>query len=286
MDALTLLLRNVEVRGHIFFSGDYCGDYAIDTSGNGHAHFHVVAKGECWLRLGYDVQPRPLRAGDLVVFPRDAGHQLIPHPPNRLPQIGDGFVSLICGHYEFCSKRMNPVFDALPDFVVLHAEDRPEDGWLDTLLRFMRYEAQTDSPGAGMVIDQLADVLLVYILRALIADKRLNIGLLRAFSDPAITRALSAMLEHPEKPWSVSSLAGVAAISRTAFSQRFHELLGMTPAAYLANYRMDVASGWLRQGELSMDQVAEQVGYASTAAFAKAFKKLTGQSPGKLRRGR
>lgn len=284
MDALTFLLRNVEVRGHIFFNGEFCGSYAVDTSGSGRPHFHVVAKGECWLQREGEVWPRPLRAGDLVFFPRDAKHQLIPTPSDRDAFAGDGYVSLICGHYDLCSRRINPVFDALPDAVVLHAEDRPEDGWLDTLLRFMRYEALSDSQGAALVIDQLADVLLVYILRAVIADQQVSNGVLRAFADPAITRALSAMLEHPEKAWSVSSLAEVAAMSRTAFAQRFHQLLDATPLAYLSHYRMDVAKTLLRQGELSMDQVAEQVGYASTPAFAKAFKKLTGTSPGRLRR--
>ena len=284
MDALSSLLHNVEVHGHIFFSGEYCGDFAIDTSGNGLAHFHVVAKGQCWLKVGDELLPRPLQTGDLVVLPHDARHQLIPFPPGQSSPPVEGYVSLICGHYEFCSQRMNPVLDALPEFIVIRAEDRPEDDWLDTLLRFMRHEAQCDALGVNLVLDRLSEVLLVFILRALITDQHTDAGFLKAFADPAVTRALYAIHEHPEASWSVSSLASIAALSRTAFAQRFHERVGMTPAAYLANYRMDKASALLRQGSLSMDAIAEQVGYSSTAAFAKAFKKLTGSSPGKMRR--
>ena len=92
------------------------------------------------------------------------------------------------------------------------------------------------------------------------------------------------MHEHPERPWSVDSLAATAALSRTAFTNRFRELVGMTPAAYLTRLRMDQARVWLRAGLLSMDEIAVRSGYAGAAAFAKAFSKTTGQTPGQLRR--
>jgi AraC-like DNA-binding protein len=58
----------------------------------------------------------------------------------------------------------------------------------------------------------------------------------------------------------------------------------MTPLAYLTRYRMDLALNWLIQGDLSTDDIAERCGYTSSAAFAKAFKKETGRTPGMVRR--
>jgi transcriptional regulator GlxA family with amidase domain len=102
-------------------------------------------------------------------------------------------------------------------------------------------------------------------------------------TDPALARALAAMHEHPEWAWSVDSLAATAALSRTAFANRFRELAGLTPGAYLARLRMDLAREWLQAGVLSMDEIAARSGYASTAAFAKAFKQVTGVPPGQVR---
>ena len=137
----------------------------------------------------------------------------------------------------------------------------------------------------NMVIDRLSDVLFLFILRALINRQDQSADFLRAFADPAIARALGAIHERPGDPWSLEQLAEVAALSRTAFVNRFRELVGITPAAYLAQYRMDQASSWLRQSTMTMDEIAERCGYGSTAAFAKAYKKVTGVAPGAVRQG-
>ena len=107
---------------------------------------------------------------------------------------------------------------------------------------------------------------------------------LRAFTDPAITQALNLMHETPQDNWTVDSLSAKVGLSRTVFASKFHQLVGIAPAAYLVLFRMDLATEYLEQGELSMDQIAEMCGYQSAAAFSKAYKKTTGDSPGKIRK--
>lgn len=285
MDALSNLLQTLLPRGHVFFTGDYCGNFAVDTSGDGRAHFHVIARGTCWLKLPDREDVQALHGGDLVLFPRDARHLLMPRPEERTtPGDTDGFVSLICGHYEFETRRTNPILDALPEAIVLRAEDQPEDGWLDTLLQFMRHESQRSAPGSGAVIDRLAEVLFLYILRALMADPARTPGFLRALADPGLARALGAMHEHPERAWSLAGLAETAGMSRTLFANRFQDLVQVTPMAYLARHRMELARRWLQAGQLSMAEIAERSGYASEAAFGKAYKKITGESPGETKK--
>jgi AraC-like DNA-binding protein len=229
---------------------------------------------------------RPLQAGDLIMLPHDAPHALLPSAQGVLPEdSAEGFVSLICGYFEFDSNRANPVLAALPDVIVLRAEKHPEDGWLDLLLQFMKHETQREAPGMNMVLDRLSDVLFLFILRTLIGRQDQSAEFLRAFADPAIARALGAIHERPGDPWTLEQLADVAALSRTAFVNRFRELVGITPAAYLGQYRMDQASSWLRQGTMTMDEIAERCGYSSTAAFAKAYKKIAGVAPGAVRQG-
>jgi AraC-like DNA-binding protein len=285
MDALSSLLQLIRPRGHIFFSGEYCGDFAVDLSGDGRAKFHVIAGGQCWLNAEGFEEQGALRAGDFVMFPHDASLALLPHPPGHSGTEGEeGFVSLICGYYEFFSRRVNPVLAALPDVVVVREKDRLKHSHIGQLLSIMRHEAASEAAGANMAIDLLSEVLFMFVLRTLADDPARSPTFLRAFADPVTARALGVMHEHPHKPWTVASLAETAAVSRTAFSKRFHELVGITPLAYLTRYRMDLAAEWLRQGELSMEEIAERCGYNSVAAFAKAFKKETGSTPGMIRR--
>jgi AraC family transcriptional activator of mtrCDE len=285
MDALSSLLQAIRPRGHIFFTGEVCGDFAVDTSGNGCPKFHVIARGLCWLQTEGWEEPRPLQAGDLVMFPCDARHTLLPHPPGQAgAKRGEGYVSLICGYYEFSSKRIDPLLAVLPDVVVVRETEHQEDGWMANLLQFMKHEAHREAAGAKMVIDVLSEVLFLFVLRTLISDPARSPAFRRAFADPSIARALGAIHEQPHKPWTVASLAETAALSRTAFARRFHDLVGMTPLAYVTGYRMGLAADWLRQGELSIDDIAARCGYTSSAAFSKAFKKETGRAPGMIRR--
>jgi AraC family transcriptional activator of mtrCDE len=286
MDALSSLLQAMSPRGHVFFTGEVCGDFAVDTSGTGCPQFHVIARGLCWLQTEGWEEERPLQAGDLVMFPRDAGHTLLPHPPGQPASKsgGGGYVSLICGYYEFASRRIDPILAVLPDVLVVREAEYQEGGSIGNLLQFMKHETQREAPGRNMVIDRLSEVLFLFILRALTSDPMRSPEFLRAFADPATARALSAIHEEPYKPWTVASLARVAALSRTAFANRFHDLVGMTPLAYLTHYRMDLAADWLRQDDMSIEDVAARCGYTSSAAFAKAFKKETGRTPGVIRR--
>ncbi len=285
MDPLSLLLQKLSVKGHIFFNGDFCGDFSVDTSGDGFAHFHVISAGHCWLKVGERLIEEPLQTGDLVLLPHDANHLLLPFHPDDKPEKPDlGFVTLICGHYEFSSKRANPILAALPDYILVRARENAGDDWLEVLLNFLRHESKSDLPGMNMVMDHLSEVLFTYILRSFMNSADKDRLFLKAFTDPAITKALNLMHDAPEKNWTVESLSSQVGLSRTAFANKFNQLVGIAPAAYLVLYRMDLATELLAQGELSMDQIAEMCGYQSTAAFAKAYKKSTGVSPGKIRK--
>ena len=55
---------------------------------------------------------------------------------------------------------------------------------------------------------------------------------------------------------------------------------------YLAQWRMQLAAGWLRDSDAKVLEVAGDVGYDSEAAFSRAFKRAVGESPGAWRRAR
>jgi AraC family transcriptional activator of mtrCDE len=106
---------------------------------------------------------------------------------------------------------------------------------------------------------------------------------LAALSDEHLHLAVSAFIENPASSWTVERMAGLAYQSRSAFSERFTQIVKMTPMEFVTTWRMQLASGMLSNGQANMLDVAMKCGYESEASFRKAFKRIIGIPPGKAR---
>lgn len=293
MDVLSDILRLLRLRASVYFHSDFCGTWTVDSSGSGKATFHLVADGNCWLHTEGEQEPLALAAGDLVVFPRDARHVISDSPEPLLADTPPGVVraggagastSLVCGYFEFDSPQVNPLLDALPDTVRIHSDQADNAIWLDTLVRLIRLETGSDSPGADAIVDKLSDVLFVQVVRTYIRENGPPQGLLAALSDVQVCRALKAVHASPGSAWSVETLAQEAGMSRSAFARRFQQLMNVTPMHYVAGWRMQRAFDVLAEGRQSVAAVAETFGYQSEASFSKAFKQHLGVGPGAVRK--
>jgi transcriptional regulator GlxA family with amidase domain len=104
--------------------------------------------------------------------------------------------------------------------------------------------------------------------------------------DASVGRALSLMHQRPADPWTLDRLGDEAALSRSSLHERFVHFIGQPPMQYLARWRMQLAAGWLRDTDAKVIDVALEVGYENEAAFARAFRRAVGESPGAWRRAR
>jgi transcriptional regulator GlxA family with amidase domain len=102
---------------------------------------------------------------------------------------------------------------------------------------------------------------------------------LGALEDPRLARVISAVLDRPEQPHSLESLAELAGMSRSVFAKRFNEGFGRTPMDYVREVRLRSSARLLGQPELSVDAIAARVGFASRSHFSKAFSEQFGCSP-------
>ena len=73
-------------------------------------------------------------------------------------------------------------------------------------------------------------------------------------------------------------------MSRTSFAERFATVMAGTPMNYVASWRMIEAQRMFRDSRLSVARVASSLGYETEAAFRRAFRRITGLSPGTARR--
>ena len=290
-DALSAVLSRLQLTAEVYLNADYCGAWAVDTSGSRRIPFHLIGRGEAWLHIEGEMA-RPLATGDLVLFPRDLQHIManspLPPPPelvNVAPGSEEGAITnMICGFFEFRNRAAWPLLDSLAPVIVLDLRDMSGAPRMRNLIALMIDELSQEAPGYFTVVNQLAYLLFIQVIRQQINSGQVNTGLLAALFDPRISKALCAIHNHPGERWSLASLAAEATMGRSAFAQRFNALTGNTPMNYLAAWRMQEATNLLETTALSVVDIAERCGYDSEAAFRKAYKKITGIAPGAARR--
>jgi len=265
----------------------------------GPSHLHVVQSGAVTARLVGDDASIRADAGDILLFPRGAGHDLCDQRGSpvvplhdiaekaydpatiRLSHGGDGAETrLLCCRFDFRGAYADQLLTALPP--IIHVRGAAE--WLDISMRFLIMEAQNLRPGSAVMISRLVDLLFVQSLRAW-ADRRAHdLGWLGGMSDERIGRALAAIHASPSQRWSAQELAGIAGLSRSTFADRFTRIVGATPIAYLARWRLSLAADLLDSRPIAARDVARRVGYTSEAAFNRAFKAQFGSSPAQFRK--
>ena len=113
----------------------------------------------------------------------------------------------------------------------------------------------------------------------LAAATTVTAGWLRALNDERIAPALRLMHGEPGRAWRLGDLAKHVGMSRTSFAMRFKTNAGVAPLTYLQNLRMRIAEQGLRDGKMSVAELAESLGYESDSAFSNAFKRRTGMAP-------
>ena len=289
MDLLSDVLHSLRLRARIFKQGSYCGAWALDSTGATGAIFHLIGRGQAWVHRERQREPLVVRGGDLVMFPHADWHQLSGTPKRqpgmRLATTGSGpFTTVLCGMAEFEAGGVNPIMQALPPVIVVRSEDQNTSAELHALARLMLVEYEAGAAGRQGVLDRLAEVMFVLVLRHHMQRAPELKGFLAALKDERIARALSALHRAPGEDWRVDTLAREAGMSRTVFAERFAELVGQTPMQYLAMWRMHLADEMLRVRHSSVAQIAERLGYQTETAFRRAFRRVRGVGPGDVRR--
>ncbi|MEM1435517.1 MAG: AraC family transcriptional regulator [Pseudomonadota bacterium] len=293
MDALDQLLATFRLKTDVINNAQYCGDWAIDTSGTGKASFHIIAHADCYIRSDDLHEVVHLETGDCVLFPRDSKHLLSNVAECNLPSnqqtavsyeegLKEDGVGLICGYFHFKQNAASSLLDMLPDAIVIQRLTANPN--IATLMDLMISESLQTSAGTEAVVDRLAEALFVIILKEFVEQSEQGEGLAAALRDRKIHKALVGMQAEPHAKWSVEKLAELAAMSRSSFAARFKALLGESPMEYLVRWRMQIAYNLLDEENLPVLEVAARCGYESEASFAKAFKRVIGVGPGAVRR--
>jgi thiosulfate/3-mercaptopyruvate sulfurtransferase len=290
MDLLSNMLTTLRLDASIFLHASFCQEWAIDISAIDIGTFHLIAHGGCWLHRP-NAEPIALCENDLLVLPHNAPHLVSPSPeppkdsaPRNTPaeEIVGPSVTLICGTVAFSQSYWNPLVEALPEYVIMrHAEYR--DTTLGKAIEALISECERNESGSEVVIDRLADILFIEVLRGYVNRAHGN-SFMKAISDSRISKALAGFHDEPGGNWNVQNLADTASMSRSAFAERFQNLVGMSPMNYVTRWRMQYAHARITETTDAIGEIAADCGYQNEESFARAFRKEFGISPQAARR--
>ena len=297
-DVLSDVLQRVRLRSCVYFESDFHAPWGMRIDRGSFAQFHVVVHGTC--SLIYAGHTHTLSTGDIILFPRGTAHALADMPGRELvpgptvveavqserPPFPEGgpVTRLLCGHFEFDRAVRHPLFDGLPELILVPAFNMAAPGTFNSVLPVLVGEVRNSQPGSTTVVERLAEVLLIQVFRSYLADRGRDAGFLAAAADRRLSRALKLMHTRAEDRLTLEMIAKAAGMSRSALALRFKEVLDMTPMAYLTRWRMTLARDYLRLSDFSSAEIARRVGYESDIAFSRAFKRVFGQSPALYRR--
>jgi AraC-like DNA-binding protein len=320
-DPLSDVLRTVRLTGAVFFLVDASAPWTASAplgktlaplilpGAQQIVSFHVVTEGRCFAELD-GRPPVPLEAGDVILIPHGDSYALTSTPgaaasipadevsaffremaAGRLPPIvtegggGRDRIRVVCGFLGCDVAPFNPALASMPPLVLLRRPERPTTDRLDHLIEFALSESREARSGSRCVLLRLSELMFVEVVRRhLSTQTSAGTGWLAGLRDPDVGRAIARIHEQPALGWTLESLAREVGVSRSTLAERFTHMVGHPPMQYVARWRMQLATRLLAERNAKVSAIAAEVGYASEAAFSRAFRKIVGASPSAWRR--
>ena len=313
MDVLSDVLSAIRLEGSLFFNGEFSAPWCLSSSGRKGIepflkppvrhlvmfHFLTEGRAEAWLPGGRCQQ---LQAGDIVILPHGDAHFIGNGKATPIDsfsafaanvaeglkpvQFGGGgqITRFVCGFMSCDPHLSRTLLASLPKLMRVQVADEPSGRWIENSIRFSVGEGTGRDAGSSLVLERLSELLFVETLRRYITSLPPGqTGWLAGSQDPSIGKALALLHQNPSYPWTVDDLAHRVGLSRTRLAERFRHYLGMSPIAYLADWRLKLGAEKLKSTKHSVAEVALDVGYNSEAAFNRAFKRAFNTPPAQFR---
>lgn len=290
VDVLRLLRTQAVVPARVHAASPW----AVRFDPRTHVKLGVVLMGECWMALD-GCAPVLLHKGDFFLLNNPPSYTLAdtldPAPGRavafhesehdgevRIGPVADEDTYVCCIDFVFEQANASVLFDVLPPVVLVRAGD-PRGALLSNLSALTVAEMESAGVGRSLVLEHLAHLILVHMLRVHAGQTDQPVGWLGALVEDGVGAALRAMHADVGRRWTLDELAAISHMSRSAFAAAFKAKVGTAPLTYLIEWRMSLARDALRTDTRSISELAAATGYESESAFSTAFRRVVGASP-------
>ncbi|MFE5239694.1 MULTISPECIES: AraC family transcriptional regulator [unclassified Streptomyces] len=290
VDVLRLLRTQAVVPARVHAASPW----AVRFDPYAHVKLGVVLEGECWM-TPEGCEPLCLRKGDFFLLNNPPSYTLTSTPDGargraaafrerendgevRIGAEADEDTYVCCIDFVFEEANASVLFDVLPPLVLVRAGD-PRGALLTNLSALTVAEMESAGVGRTLVLEHLAQLILVHMLRVHADATERPVGWLGALVEDGIGAALRAMHADVGRRWTLDELAAISHMSRSAFAAAFKAKVGTAPLTYLIEWRMSLARDALRSDTRSISELAAATGYESESAFSTAFRRVVGASP-------
>lgn len=269
------IYRFAEISGEIYGLENFSQQKKINFHAQ-HAYIHIIQNASYRLKIKRLNLDLILKTGDIVVLPTKLEHSI---------EIVSGQTteaSVISCIFQLKGIYGEAIAEGLPTYIHVpsHHEAEKIAEWVPMTVAAIKLELEHPALGSRVMLSRIIDLLLVWSIRFWLATEKIeHQSWISALRDPIMSKALSLMHAQPAYEWDVNSLAQLTKQSRSSFSKKFVELVGVPPMLYLKNWRMKLACQLLKETDKNIAQVAECVGYSSQAAFSRAFAQSFGCAP-------
>jgi AraC-like DNA-binding protein len=292
IDFLPLL----RLKGSAYGYADLEEPWAALQQATGRHWMYVVLRGSCWVELADGSrEPIEIVEGDVLAIANDATHTLrhsraravratrplgLRAPAERGPAAGNATTVMLVATVPLASEPLSELF---PTLFHVAGDGSASSRRIAALVRLVEEEIASSAGGLGSsaVVDRLSDLILIELLR--VETSRVNETnpvWVHGIADPLVARLVTRFHAEPDARWTAPAMCRAATLSRSALDRRFRAVLGQSPKRYLFALRMRLAAAALAEGRQSIGEIASRVGYASEAAFHRAFQRKLGQTPG------
>lgn len=296
MDVLSDILVSAAWKNDLLSKGQIYESFGFHFPCEKSGGFHVVTQGSCYARMGNKMFP--LQKGDLLFITKGIHHELLSDPKAKVVTI-ERFLgekkqqtktetpvtTFVSVRYEVPSGPIHPLLMELPEFIYIPYSSIQKHHSLEDIIQILSKELELNL-GTDLIVQRLTDIMLYYMIRIWLNQQENSpVGWIKAFHDKSVLYALEKLHNAYAKDWTIESLAKETGISRANLANKFRDVLGIPPMEYLAKLRMDKARQLFQKGNMGLEEIAQNVGYASSFSFSKAYKRIYGNSPSREWKG-
>lgn len=269
MDRLSPVLNRFSLAARVFYSGNLCHNALIETR-EAVGFLHVLRGGSLVVKAA-GAPDRRFEQPTALFLARPTKHRFVVDKSRG--------ADLVCATVDYGLDLGNPLVRGLPDLLAVPLDD---SGELAPPLALLFMEAFANRAGRQAAVNRLLEYLFLLILRHAMDARLLDSGVLAGLAHPKLSKAIMAVHEDAQRPWTLERLARKAGMSRSRFAANFRQCVGMTTLDYLTEWRLSLAQTLLKQGQ-SIKVVAPAVGYSSAAALNRVFRQRVGKPPRRWR---